>query len=233
MSHSDGSDYDRLFYPFLFAGGESRVEDVLAGVRHSTLEKCREIVALRRATLERNLDDLVAAGQAMAKAFATGGTLFAFGNGGSATDVQDVVADLLNPPRPDWSALPAMTLTNDVAVVTAVGNDVGFDNIFTRQLIAFGQDGDIALGFSTSGTSKNVLTAFVQAKKRGMVTVGLAGYDGGKMATLPDLDFCLVAPSHHVPRIQEAQATMYHALLDVVQESLKHLAIRNPHRSLP
>jgi len=216
-NHKEGSEYDRLFYPFLFEGGHASADDVLHQVRHSTLEKCREVITLRRATLEAQHDLIVAAGQAMAGAFANGATLLAFGNGGSTTDAQDIVADLLNPPQPDWTVWPAMTLTNDIAVVTAVGNDVGFDNVFARQVIAFGQPGDIAFGISTSGNSKNVLVAFEQAKKQRLLTVGLAGYDGGKMAQLEAVDFCIIVPSANIPRIQEAQATVYHALIEVVQ----------------
>ena len=221
MTHREGSEYDRLFYPFLFEGGQVNAEEVLAQVRHSTLEKCREVIALRRATLARHHDDIVAAGQAMARAFAAGATLFTFGNGGSTTDAQDIVADLLNPPLFDWSPLPAIAITNDIAVITAVGNDVGFDNVFARQIIAFGQPGDIAFGISTSGNSKNVLVALAQAKKQGLLTLALAGYDGGKMARAEAVDFCITTPSDHIPRIQEAQATVYHALLEVVQGEMK------------
>ena len=216
MAEQEGSEYDRLFYPFLFAGGKSSPEEVLAQVRHSTLEKCREVLALRRATLERYGDQIVAAGVAMAQAFAAGATLLAFGNGGSATDAQDLVAELIAPPFPDAWPLPAIALTNDIAVVTAVGNDVGFDNVFARQVIALGQPGDIAVGISTSGNSANVLAALEQAKKQGMLTIALAGYDGGKAARSAAVDYCIVALSDHIPRIQEAQATVYHALLEVV-----------------
>jgi D-sedoheptulose 7-phosphate isomerase len=225
MTQQQGSEYDRLFYPFLFEGGQTRLADVLAQVQHSTLEKYREVIELRRATLARYEDEIVAAGQAMAKTFANGATLFAFGNGGSATDAQDLVADLLDPPFAGWQSLPAVAITNDIAVVTAVANDVGFDNIFTRQIIAFGKPGDIAFGFSTSGNSKNVLVAFEQAKKQGMLTVGLAGYDGGKMAHAEyaeTVDYCITAPSDHIPRIQEAQATVYHAMLEVLQAELSN-----------
>src|SRR6184192_337055 len=116
----EGSEYDRLFYPFLFEGGKASIEDVLAQVRHSTLEKCREVIALRHATLESSCEQIVAAGQAMARACADGAILLAFGNGGSTTDAQDMVTELLNPPFPDWLPLPAIALTNDIAVVTAV-----------------------------------------------------------------------------------------------------------------
>jgi D-sedoheptulose 7-phosphate isomerase len=212
----DGSEYDRLFYPFLFAGGVASAEDVLAQVRHSTLEKCHEVVALRRATLEHSRDQIVAAGLAMARAFAAGATLLAFGNGGSTTDAQDLVAELMSPPLPGCRRLPAIALTNDIAVITAVGNDVGFDNVFARQVIAFGRPGDIAVGISTSGNSTNVLVALEQAKKQGLLTLALAGYDGGKTARSSAVDFCIAAPSDHIPRIQEAQATIYHALLEIV-----------------
>ncbi len=221
MNDPEGSEYDRLFYPFLFEGGISSIEDVLAQVRHSTMEKCREVVALRRATLEQARNQIVAAGQIMAQAFANGATLFAFGNGGSTTDAQDLVTDLLNPPFPNWQPLPAIALTNDIAVVTAVGNDVGFDNVFARQVIAFGRKGDIALGISTSGNSTNVLVALEQAKKQGLLTIGLAGYDGGKMLHSKAVDVCINSASDHVPRIQEAQATVYHALLEVIHALLK------------
>jgi D-sedoheptulose 7-phosphate isomerase len=230
MSTPEGSEYDRLFYPFLFAGGTVSAEEVLAQVRHSTLEKCREVVALRHATLERNRDTIVAAGQAMARAFASGATLLAFGNGGSTTDAQDLVAELTNPPFPGCRPLPAIALTNDIAVVTAVGNDVGFDNVFARQVIAFGRAGDIAFGISTSGNSANVLVAFEQAKRQGLLTVGLAGYDGGKTARSAAVDFCIIAPSDHIPRIQEAQATVYHVLLEVIYACLENKEQRTESR---
>lgn len=216
-----GSEYDRLFYPFLFEGGTASADEVLAQVRHSTMEKCLETSELRRATLESSGDTIVKAGVAMARAFARGATLLAFGNGGSATDAQDLVADLTNPPLPDCRPLPAIALTNDVAVVTAVANDVGFDNIFARQVIAFGRPGDIAFGVTTSGNSPNVLVALEQAKKQGMLTVGLAGYDGGNLARSAALDYCIVTFGDHIPRIQEAQATVYHALLEVVWACLR------------
>ncbi|HZG69272.1 MAG TPA: SIS domain-containing protein [Herpetosiphonaceae bacterium] len=221
MADSEGSEYDRLFYPFLFEGGTTNAEEVLAQVRHSTIKKCAEVVAIRRRTLEAYADTIVAAGTAIANAVAAGGTVWAFGNGGSSTDAQDLVADLLHPPWPDCAPVPAVALTGDVAVITAVGNDVGFDNVFARQVIAFGQPGDIAVGISTSGNSTNVLVALDQAKKQGLVTVGLSGYDGGKMARSSAVDYCIVASSEHIPRVQEAQATAYHALLRVLYAVLR------------
>ncbi len=217
-----GSEYDRLFYPFLFDGGTSNADDVLAQVRHSTIQKCREVIELRQVILQSSRDRIVAAGTEMAHAFARGGTLWAFGNGGSTTDAQDIVADLACPPKPDYRPLPAVALTNDIAVVTAVANDVGFDNVYSRQIIAFGQPGDIAFGISTSGNSANVLVALEQAKKQGLLTVALAGYDGGKTLRSSAVDHCIVAPSDHTPRIQEGHATIYHALLDIVWSLTSH-----------
>ena len=221
LHDTEGSEYDRLFYPFLFEGGKAIIQDVLAQVRHSTLEKCREVIALRGATLDHSSKQIVAAGEAMARAFTNGATLLAFGNGGSTTDAQDMVTELLNPPFAGWSPLPAIALTNDIAVVTAVGNDVGFDNVFARQVIAYGRRGDIALGISTSGNSTNVLVALEQAKKQGLITIGLSGYDGGKMMHSRAVDFCINSPSDHIPRIQEAQATAYHSLFEVIHTILK------------
>ena len=224
MHDTEGSEYDRLFYPFLFEGGKANIEDVLAQVRHSTLEKCREVIALRRSTLDHSGKLIVAAGEAMARAFANGATLVAFGNGGSTTDAQDLVTELINPPFPAWSPLPAIALTNDIAVITGVGNDVGIDNIYTRQLIAFGRPGDIALGISTSGNSANVLLALERAKKQSLLTVALVGYDGGKMMRSSLVDYCILSPSDHIPRIQEAQATAYHALIEVIFSVMKPTA---------
>jgi len=216
MSNSEASDYDRMFYPYLFESAKVNPDEVLAQVRHSTIEKCHEVVALRRTMLKESGQQIIAVGRAMAKAFNEGATLLAFGNGGSTTDVQDMVTQLLNPQYPTWPSLPAIALTNDIAVITAVGNDVGFDNIFSRQIIAFGRQGDIALGISTSGNSTNILAAFEQAKRQGMLTVALSGYDGGKVARSSAVDHCIVTPSDHIPRIQEAQATTYHALLEIL-----------------
>jgi D-sedoheptulose 7-phosphate isomerase len=216
-----GRDYGRDLYPFLYeAPGGSTLDAVLAEVRRSTAQKCRDVVALRRQLVAEYADLLVDAAEAMAAAFARGGKLLAFGNGGSATDAQDAAADCVAPPCARWRPLPALALTNDVAVVTAVGNDVGFEHVFARQLIALGEPGDIALGISTSGNSPSVVAALAEARRRGLLTVALAGYDGGAMARDGVADFCFVARLAYVPRIQEGQATVWHALLELVQEVL-------------
>jgi len=182
------------------------------------LQKAHEIISTRQAFIDEQADVLVAAAEDMARSFAGGGQLLAFGNGGSATDAQDIAADFVNP-GDGYPPLPAISLTNDIGVVTAVGNDVGFDNVFVRQIIAFGHPGDIALGFSTSGESPNVIAAFEQAKKMGLLTIGIAGYDGGTMARA-GLDHCFVVSSTYIPRIQEVHATIYHTLWELTYRIL-------------
>jgi D-sedoheptulose 7-phosphate isomerase len=215
MSDQDQSNgYAKLFYPFLHDQESISLADVLADVKTSTLKKCADIVELRRRVLEQYADEMVRCAGAMAQAFASGGKLLAFGNGGSATDAQDVAVDCV------LCGLPAISLTNDIAVVTAVGNDVGFENVFLRQVIAFGKAGDIAMGISTSGNSRNVEMAFETAHRMGLMTIGLAGYEGGKTAALQRagiVDFCFVAPSTYIPRIQEAHATIYHTLIELAR----------------
>lgn len=217
-------DFGRQLYPFLYAPAtdDPRAQDaVVAQVRASTVQKCRDTAAIRRQLIVEYVDHMVDAAGAMAAAFAAGRKLLAFGNGGSATDAQDAVADCLAPPFPHWRTLPALALTSDVAILTAVANDVGFDNVFRRQVIAFAERGDIALGISTSGNSGNVMAALEEAKGRGLITIGFAGYDGGRMTReRAVVDFCFVARSEHVPRVQEGQATVWHTLLELVQACL-------------
>jgi D-sedoheptulose 7-phosphate isomerase len=145
--------------------------------------------------------------------------LYAFGNGGSSTDAEDLSHLFLHPP-PGGQPLPAISLTQDVAVLTALSNDVGYDVVFARQLAAFARAGDVAVGLSTSGGSTNVLHAFEEATRRDMVTVGLAGGGGGRMAESDGIDFLFVVPSASVHRVQEGQTTLYHVLWELTQQAL-------------
>jgi D-sedoheptulose 7-phosphate isomerase len=210
-------------YPFLYADKGQGVDAVLEEVRRSTAEKAAEIVVLRKEVGERYTDELLTCATTMAAAFAAGGRLFTFGNGGSSTDAQTVASLFLAPPsgRP----LPAFCLTADAATVTALSNDIGFDVVFARQLGAFSRAGDIALGLSTSGGSANVLRAFDEASRRGLITVGLAGYHGGKMAEADTIEHLFVIPSSSVHRIQEAQTTVYHVLWELTQRALDSTAV--------
>ncbi|MFN2495491.1 MAG: SIS domain-containing protein [Pseudonocardiaceae bacterium] len=205
-------------YPFLYSG-VSDVEAVLTEVSRSTTEKTEEIIGLRADVLELYRDRLIECAGAMAGSFAAGGRLFTFGNGGSSTDAQ-AVAELFQTPGPPACPLPAAALTTDVAVLSALANDVSFEVVFARPLAANGRAGDIAVGLSTSGGSANVLRGFEEAARRGMLTIGLAGYDGGKMAEADTIDHLFVMPSSSVHRIQEAQTTTYHVLWELTQLAL-------------
>jgi D-sedoheptulose 7-phosphate isomerase len=202
----------RGLYPFLYAH-EIAPDMLLSEVARSTVAKTAEIVRLRREVAGLYAADLSACARAMAERFAAGGRLFTFGNGGSSTDAQDLATTFLHPPtgRP----LPALSLTCDVAVVTALSNDIGFEAVFARQIAALGRPGDIALGLSTSGGSSNVVQAFEEAARRGLLTIGLAGYHGGRLAELEMIDHLFVIPSSSVHRIQEAQTTAYHVLWEL------------------
>ena len=206
-------------YPFLYTGAAPDLDAVLAEVRASTVAKTREITELRRVIADRDATRLTACAGQMAARFAAGGRLLAFGNGGSATDAQQL-ATLFLDPGPGERALPAFCLANDIAVVTALCNDIGVGVVFARQIAAFGQPHDIAIGLSTSGNSENLIRALDEAARRGLLTIGIAGYDGGKMAELDSLDYLFVAPSSSVHRIQEAQTTVYHALWELTVAAL-------------
>jgi D-sedoheptulose 7-phosphate isomerase len=208
-------------YPFLYPG-RGDLDAVVAEVRRSIQAKAREIADLRDRLADELGERLVACARTMARAFRRGGTLYTFGNGGSATDAQSVAQLFLHPPA--GLSVPAMALSNDVAAVTALANDVGFDVVFARQLAAFGHRHDIALGLSTSGNSSNVLRALDEARGRGLLTIGFGGYDGGKLAELESLDYLFVVPSSSVHRIQEAQTTLYHVLWELTQEALREVA---------
>jgi D-sedoheptulose 7-phosphate isomerase len=207
-------------YPFLYSG-EASVTELTADVAASARAKIAEIVDLRRSTAAVEAENLAACAKALARGFADGATLLAFGNGGSSSDAQDVVHTFLDP-GPGAKALPALCLTNDTAVVTALSNDVGFEVVFARQLQAVGRPGDIAVAVSTSGGSANVLAALAAARKSGMTTVGFAGYDGGRMAEPGLVDHLFAVPSASVHRIQEIQTTLYHVLWELVQAELTH-----------
>ena len=198
-----------FLYPFLDER-ESNLDAVLDDVRRSVLMKAQEVGALREQTLTDNADVLVDAADALRASFGGGGKLLALGNGGSATDAMDVVADLRAAGR------PAIDLTEDPGILTAIANDIGVEAIFSRQVIAYGASGDAVLALSTSGNSGNVIHALGEARRRGLVTIALVGYDGGRVASEELADHVVVTRSEHIPRIQEAQASAYHALVELV-----------------
>ena len=204
--------------PFALPDGDVLLRDVSQSTRQKSLDVC----ALRTRVCDEQSNLIASAAAAAAERFARGGRLLAFGNGGSATDALDSVADCLAPPFLDWRRLPALALPNDIGIVTGVANDVGFDHVFSRQILAFGRPQDIAFGISTSGASKNVLQAMESARKRGLLTIALSGAGGGALAASAAVDYCVTAGSDHVPRIQEAHATVWHALLSAIHVAMRH-----------
>jgi D-sedoheptulose 7-phosphate isomerase len=211
-----GAGQSSFLYPFL-ERAEVDLDSVLADVAASVLMKAREVGELRERTVGdgRGLD---AAGAALRGRLAAGGRVLAFGNGGSATDAMDVVADLRS------AGLRALDLTDDQAILTALANDVGPEVLFQRQLIAHGREEDVALAFSTSGGSANILLALEEARRRGLETIAIVGYDGGRILAEGLADHVVRAPSEYIPRIQEAQATVYHLLCELLATEARPLA---------
>ena len=204
-----------FLYPFL-GEQETDLDGVIGDVRRSVTMKAREVDDLRRQTLTEGTDELVAAAATLRRAFDSGGKLLALGNGGSATDAMDVVADFRIPPA-RWPARAALDLTEDAAILTAIANDVGVESIFQRQVIAYGRERDVLLALSTSGNSLNVIAALAEARERGLRTIAMVGYDGGRVAAERLADHVVVTRSQHIPRIQEAQASAYHLLRELVE----------------
>src|SRR6476660_6921254 len=217
-------DFSRSFYPFLH-DEQKRPEDLTEEMTFSLLEKVRESVEVKSKFFEANKETIIAASLHLARAFHRGHKLLVCGNGGSATDAQHVAVEFMHPITVGRKALPAICLTNDMAMVTAVANDVGFDDVFTRQIIALGKEGDLLLGVSTSGNSKNLMHAFATARRLKISTIGFAGGDGGEMAELSLeglLDYCLTVPTSSIHRIQETHVALYHIMWDMVHTFLQH-----------
>src|SRR2546423_4299814 len=186
--------------------------------------KAAEVAALREQTLTEGCEALAAAAAALERAFEAGGRLLALGNGGSATDAMDVVADFRSPVParpggPAWRARRAIDLTEDPAILTAIANDIGVEELFQRQLIAHGRPGDVLLAISTSGGSANVVEALREARRRGLATIALVGYDGGRIADHGLADHLVITRSQPIPRVQEAQASAYHVLRELVEHA--------------
>ncbi|HET6173767.1 MAG TPA: SIS domain-containing protein [Gaiellales bacterium] len=206
-----------FLYPFL-SESETDLEAVLADVRSSVVMKAAETEALREQTVSEGAEELAAAAVALRQVFGRGGTLLALGNGGSATDAMDIVADLTRPlPSGAGQARRALDLAADPSIVTAIANDIGPQAVFARQVIAYGGAGDALIAFSTSGDSRSVIDALIEARKRGLVTIALVGYDGGRVAAERLADHLIISRSQHIPRIQEAQATASHLLRELVE----------------
>jgi D-sedoheptulose 7-phosphate isomerase len=204
-----------FLYPFL-GSEEQELEGVVKDVQGSMLQKMEEVNGMRAAVAETEAGAISEISAAVARRLASGGKIIAFGNGGSATDANDLVADCVTPP-PGFGTVPAVSLAAEPANITAIANDVGVEAIFLRQLIAHAGPEDVAIGISTSGGSPNILAALAEARKRGLLTVGIVGYDGGRVVSERLADHAVVVRSDYIPRIQEVQASVYHVLRGLIE----------------
>jgi D-sedoheptulose 7-phosphate isomerase len=178
----------------------------------------RESIEVKTDLLNQHVSIIVDLSRLLIDALRAGKKLVLFGNGGSAADAQHVAAELVNRFQMDRDALPAIALTTDTSILTSVGNDLAFDELFSRQVRALVQRDDVAVGISTSGNSSNVINGIIAAKERGAVTVGFTGQSGGRLKDL--VDICCHVSSDSTGRIQEAQITIWHALCEVIEREI-------------
>ena len=208
-----------FLYPML-GRGEQRLAEVVEEVQGSMLQKMEEVNGMRAAVAETEAGAISGIAAAVSERLEWGGKIVAFGNGGSATDANDLVADCVDPPE-GMKPVPALSLSAEPANITAIANDIGGEAIFARQLIAHAQSEDVAIGISTSGGSANILAALAEARKRGLLTVGIVGYDGGRIVGERLAEHAVVVRSDYIPRIQEVQASVYHVLRGLLEELRK------------
>jgi D-sedoheptulose 7-phosphate isomerase len=204
-----------FLYPFL--GREKQnTGDLVSEVSTSIRMKVSDDSKLRARVAQEQAEQISVAALAIRDRLAKGGKLIFFGNGGSATDANDWAIDCVLPPT-GYRPVPAVSLSLEPANITAVANDVGTDVIFLRQLIAQAQPEDIAVGISTSGGSRNIIIALQEARKRGLLTVALLGYDGGEILRKGLSDHPIVVQCDYIPRIQEVQASIYHIIRETLE----------------
>ena len=206
-------------YPFLH-GTRHDEAGLDAALLESVRQKAADSIATKRLFFERHAQAVLSVAHALADSYRRDGRLFCMGNGGSSCDAAHIAVEFLHPVTVGRPALTAVNLVADTAMMTAVGNDVGIAHIFVRQVIAQARRGDALIGLSTSGNSENLMMAFAKAREMGVVTIGLTGQDGGRMAANGALDHCLVVPSDSIHRIQETHVAIYHILWDLVHTLL-------------
>lgn len=199
-----------FLYPFL-GQEKQKTQGILEEVAASIRMKADDDAKLREQVAAGQAGQMANTALAMGERLRRGGKLILFGNGGSATDANDWALDCVAPPA-GYRAIPAVSLALEPANITALANDVGTEVIFSRQLIAQAQAEDVAIGISTSGGSKNIAMALEEARRRGLLTVALLGYDGGEIVRRGLADFPVVVHSDYIPRIQEVQASVYHVI---------------------
>jgi D-sedoheptulose 7-phosphate isomerase len=182
--------------------------------KEAVLRKCHESAEMKKRFFEANAQVLEEVCTRLARALGAGRKLFVMGNGGSSCDAMHVAVEFVHPIIEKRRAFPAFALTNDPVLLTAISNDSDFSQTFAEQLRLFGQPGDVALGISTSGMSTNVNVALQYAREHGMLSIGFAGKDGGRIKDIAE--YCLTVPSFSIHRIQEVHTTLLHILWDMV-----------------
>ncbi len=208
-----------FLYPFLHGEPQDAVR-MRSALIESVRQKAGDGARVKEEFFASNGENIVEIAHVLADVYESGGKLLTMGNGGSSCDAAHIAVEFQHPVTAGRPALTAINLVSDMAMITAVGNDVGFEHIFTRQVIAQGKRGDALIGISTSGNSANLINAFGNAKEMGIATIGLAGGTGGNMLTSPNVDHCLVAPTDSIHRVQECHVMIYHILWDLIHTLL-------------
>ncbi|HEX5710164.1 MAG TPA: D-sedoheptulose 7-phosphate isomerase [Sulfuricurvum sp.] len=189
-------------------------------MKNYIIKQIADSAATKQAILENEtlLNLLVDVARACVDVYKNGKKILIAGNGGSAADAQHFAAELVGRYGFDRPSLPSIALTTDTSALTAIGNDYGYEYIFSRQLEGLGVEGDLFIGISTSGNSQNVINAFSAAKERGITTVALVGRDGGKMGEMAD--YAVIIPSNATPRIQESHLLVEHIICDIIEKEI-------------
>ncbi|MCX6061853.1 MAG: D-sedoheptulose 7-phosphate isomerase [Campylobacterales bacterium] len=189
-------------------------------MKNYVIKQIADSAATKQAILESDalLETIVTVAKACVEVYRQGKKTMLAGNGGSAADAQHIAAELVGRYGFDRPSIPSLALTTDTSNLTAIGNDYGYDKVFSRQLEGMGQEGDLFIGISTSGNSQNIINAFESAKDKGVTTVALVGRDGGKMAQMAD--YAIIIPSNATPRIQESHILIGHILCDIIEKEL-------------
>ncbi|MCX6075044.1 MAG: D-sedoheptulose 7-phosphate isomerase [Campylobacterales bacterium] len=189
-------------------------------MKNYIIKQIADSAATKQAILENDalLNTIVIVAQECVEVYRRGKKTMLAGNGGSAADAQHIAAELVGRYGFDRPSIPSLALTTDSSNLTAIGNDYGYDKVFSRQLEGMSQEGDLFIGISTSGNSQNIINAFESAKDKGVITVALVGRDGGKMARMAD--YAIIIPSTATPRIQESHILIGHILCDIIEKEL-------------
>jgi D-sedoheptulose 7-phosphate isomerase len=217
--NTDNKHYLTDLYPFLHNKPKDAKQDK-AGLLESIKQKSNESIETQQSFFANNSEALLDAASAIAQIYQNKGRMYAIGNGGSSCDAAHFCVEFQHPVTTGRPALPAMNLLADVALNSAIANDIGYSHIFTRQLDTYAKEGDGLIGFSTSGNSKNLMAAYAKAKQMKLLTFGMAGGDGGDMQSSGLVDYCLVVKSDSIHRVQEVHVACYHIIWDLVHTLL-------------